>query len=374
MGHPDKVADQISDAVLDELLRQDPHSRVACETMLKNGLAIVAGEITTRGYVEVPQLVKQVIKEVGYTDPASPFNCHSVGILTCIEPQSPDIAMGVDAGKDKDIGAGDQGIMFGYACRETPELMPLPIALARRLVNRAAEVRQNGALPYLLPDGKAQVTIEYEDGHVRRVHTVVVSLQHRDTVDLKKLRDDVIEQVVRPSIPKEHLDDRTIYHINPTGRFVVGGPQADCGLTGRKIIVDTYGGMGRHGGGAFSGKDPTKVDRSGAYMMRYAAKSVVAAGLADRCELQVGYAIGVSRPLAVAVETYGTAKIPETSIADLVLKHFDLTPRGMIESLNLRRPIYKDTARWGHLGIVNDNNTWERTDKAEGLRKEAGVK
>jgi S-adenosylmethionine synthetase len=377
MGHPDKVADQISDAVLDELLRQDPNSRVACETMLKNGLAIVAGEISTHGYVEIPTIVKQVIEEVGYTDPTSSFNCYSVGVLTCLEPQSPDIAMGVDEKRSsrakKELGAGDQGIMFGYACTETPELMPLPIALARRIVNRAAEARQKRILPYLRPDGKAQVTVEYENGCVSRVHTVVVSLQHDPDADLAKIRRDVVEHVVRPVIPPKLLDRHVIYHINPTGRFVTGGPQADCGLTGRKIIVDTYGGMGRHGGGAFSGKDPTKVDRSGAYMARYAAKNIVAAGLADRCELQVSYAIGVSKPLAVAVETFGTGKMPETRIADLVERHFDFTPGGMIAQLKLRRPIYKDTARWGHLGVSGAHYTWERTDKASTLARAAGL-
>jgi S-adenosylmethionine synthetase len=374
MGHPDKVADQISDAVLDDLLRQDPESRVACETMAKNGLVIVAGEITTRGYVEIPRIVKQVIREVGYTDPASSFNCHSVGVLTCLEPQSPDIARGVDEGKDKELGAGDQGIMFGYACTETPELMPLPIALARRIVNRAAEIRQQGTLPYLRPDGKAQVTIEYEDGKAVRVHTIVVSLQHAADVTHDKIRSDVIEHVVRAVVPAELLDKKVVYHINPTGSFVAGGPQADCGLTGRKIIVDTYGGMGRHGGGAFSGKDPTKVDRSGAYMARCAAKHIVAAGLADRCELQVGYAIGISKPLAVSVETYGTAKAPEDTISRIVLKQFDFTPKGMIDQLQLRRAIYKDTARWGHFGVDNPNYTWERTDRVEAMRRAAGLK
>ncbi len=375
MGHPDKVADQISDAILDEILRQDPNSRVACETLLKNGLAIVAGEITTRGYVEIPKVVKRTIEEVGYTDPASSFNCHSVGILTCVEPQSPDIAMGVDEKKQtkKDLGAGDQGIMFGFACTETPELMPLPIALSRRIVNRSAEVRQKGILPYLRPDGKAQVTVEYEDGCVSRVHTIVVSLQHNPKVSLQRIRRDVLEHIIKPVMPSRLLDGKVVYHINPTGRFVEGGPQADCGLTGRKIIVDTYGGMGRHGGGAFSGKDPTKVDRSGAYAARYAAKNVVASGLADRCELQVSYAIGVSRPLAISVETYGTSRVPEARIAELVTKHFDLSPAGMIRQLKLRRPIYKDTARWGHLGVANPNYTWEKTDRASTLKKEAGL-
>jgi len=373
MGHPDKVADQISDAILDDLLRQDPGSRVAVETMLKNGLAIVAGEVSTKGYVEVPALVKNVIREIGYTDPSSSFNCHSVGVLSCIEPQSPDIAQGVDSGANGDIGAGDQGLMFGYATNETPELMPLPILLARNIVNRAAEVRLDGTLPYLRPDGKSQVTVDYEDGRPIRVHTVVLSLQHGIEVSLEQMKKDFRKLIIEAVVPANLLDDKVIYHINPTGRFVQGGPQADCGLTGRKIIVDTYGGMGHHGGGAFSGKDPTKVDRSGCYAARYAAKNIVAAGLADRCEIQVAYAIGVSEPVSVAVNTFGTGKVPSHRIAQLLRENFHFSPRRMIESLQLRRPIYKDTARYGHFGRDPQIFHWERTDKAELLRKAAGL-
>ncbi len=375
MGHPDKVADQISDAVLDELLRQDPESRVAVETMLKNGLAIVAGEVTTRGYVEVPQLVKKVIQEIGYTDPNSSFNCQSVGVLSCIEPQSPDIAQGVNdnAAANKDIGAGDQGLMFGYACNETAELMPTPILLARKLVNRAAEVRLDGTLPYLRPDGKSQVTVEYEDGKVVRVHTVVLSMQHAADTTLDQMKKDFRKHIIDAVIPANLLDDKVIYHINPTGRFVAGGPQADCGLTGRKIIVDTYGGMGHHGGGAFSGKDPTKVDRSGCYAARYAAKNIVAAGLADRCEIQVAYAIGLPEPVSVAVNTFGTGKISSARMIGIVREHFSFSVRNMIERLNLRRPIYKDTARYGHFGRDPQIFPWEKTDKAEALRSAAGL-
>ncbi|MBI3268338.1 MAG: methionine adenosyltransferase [Planctomycetes bacterium] len=375
MGHPDKVADQISDGILDELLRQDPTSRVACETLLKNGLAIVAGEITTRGYVEIPTLVKKVIEEIGYTDPASSFNCHSVGVLTCLEPQSPDISQGVneDPAKAKDLGAGDQGMMFGYACRETPELMPLPIGLARKLVNRAAEVRMKGVLKYLRPDGKSQVTVEYDGDKPARIHTVVLSLQHAPEVSLEQMKTDFRTHIIDPVLPPGMVDANLKLHINPTGRFVQGGPQADCGLTGRKIIVDTYGGMGHHGGGCFSGKDPTKVDRSACYYARYAAKNIVAAGLADRCELQVAYAIGVARPVSVLVETYGTGRVPNSRILELVEKHFDFRPRAIIDQLDLRRPIYKQTARFGHFGTDDPNYTWERTDKAETLRSEAGL-
>ncbi|MBI3099810.1 MAG: methionine adenosyltransferase [Planctomycetes bacterium] len=373
MGHPDKVADQCSDAILDELLRQDENSRVACEVMVKNGLAIVAGEITTEGYVEIPVVIKQTIKEIGYIDPTNPFNCVSVGVLSCIEPQSPDIAVGVDANKSKkkDLGAGDQGMMFGYACRETDELMPMPITMARRIVNRAAEVRQKSILKFLRPDGKAQVTVEYEDDRPLRVHTVVCSLQHAPEINIENLREAVREEVIRKSIPENLLDKKTIYHINPTGRFVVGGPQADCGLTGRKIIVDTYGGMGTHGGGSFSGKDATKVDRSASYAARHAAKQVVAAGLADRIEVQLAYAIGVSQPVSIAVNTFGTGKVSERVIVELLQKHFDFAPSAMIRNFSLRKPVFLETARYGHFG--REHYTWEKRDKAEALRKEAGV-
>ena len=376
LGHPDKVADQISDAVLDNLLEQDPHSRVACETMLKSGLAIVAGEIRTRGYVEVPKLVKQVVKEIGYTDPTSAFNCFSVGVLTCLEPQSADISLGVDEKKGKELGAGDQGIMFGYACSETPELMPMPILLARKLMNRAAEVREAGIMKYLRPDAKSQVTVEYDGEVPVRIDTVVLSLQHVPDVDVRKtLTPDAIEQIAKHVIPAELLDKKTKYYINPTGRFVDGGPQADCGLTGRKIICDTYGGMGRHGGGAFSGKDPTKVDRTAAYAARHAAKNVVAAGLADRVEIQLSYAIGVSEPLSVYVNTFGTGKISEEKIREILENKelFKFSPGAMIERFRLRRPIYKATARYGHFGIKDESRSWEQTDMAEKLAEIAGV-
>ncbi len=374
-GHPDKLADQVSDAILDELLKQDKFSRVACETLLKSGLAIVAGEVTTRGYCEIPAIVRQCIKEVGYSDYRMGYDYNSVGVLTMIEGQSPDIAQGVDedASKQKDLGAGDQGIMFGYACRETEELMPLPIVLARKICNRLAEIRKSGELRYLRPDGKSQVTVEYVGDKPVRLHTIVVSAQHDPDVQLEVLRHDIVERVVKPLAPRGMLDDRTIYHVNPTGRFVEGGPKADCGLTGRKIIVDTYGGMGHHGGGCFSGKDPTKVDRSACYFARYAAKNVVAAGLADRCEIQLGYAIGVSEPVSIAVDTYGTGKVADAKIVELLRKHFDFTPAGMIKHLDLRRPIYKQTARYGHFGVDHADYTWERTDKAETLAREAGL-
>ncbi len=376
LGHPDKVADQISDAVLDNLLEQDPHSRVACETMLKSGLAIVAGEIRTKGYVEVPKLVKQVVKEIGYTDPTCAFNCFSVGVLTCLEPQSADISVGVDEKKGKELGAGDQGIMFGYACNETPELMPMPILLARKLMNRAAEVREAGIMKYLRPDAKSQVTVEYDGDVPVRIDTVVLSLQHAPEVDVKRtLTPDAIETIARHVIPAELLDKKTKYHINPTGRFVDGGPQADCGLTGRKIICDTYGGMGRHGGGAFSGKDPTKVDRTAAYAARHAAKNVVAAGLADRVEIQLSYAIGISEPLSVYVNTFGTGKISEEKIRELLENKalFQFSPSAMIERFRLRRPIYKATARYGHFGIKDEGRSWEQTDMADTLAAAAGI-
>ncbi|MBI5360107.1 MAG: methionine adenosyltransferase [Planctomycetes bacterium] len=373
MGHPDKIADQISDAVLDKLIEQDPYSRVACETLLKNDMAIVAGEITTNGYVEVSEVVRQTIKEIGYDSGDMGLDYNTCTVLTCIEKQSPDIAMGVDEDKKqhKQLGAGDQGIMFGYACNETAELMPMPIMLARKLVNKAAEVRQDGSLLWLRPDGKSQVTIEYENNKPLRVHTVVLSVQHSPEVEYKTIRKECLEHIIKPVIPANMLDKNTIFHINPTGRFIMGGPKADCGLTGRKIIVDTYGGMGHHGGGCFSGKDPTKVDRSASYAARHAAKNIVAAGLADRCEVQLAYAIGVAEPVSIAVETYGTGKTSETKLIASLRKHFDFTPHGMIEKLHLRKPIYKNTARFGHFGLNRPEYTWEKADKAHLLKKDA---
>ncbi|NUN50507.1 MAG: methionine adenosyltransferase [Candidatus Brocadiae bacterium] len=375
LGHPDKVADQISDAVLDELLRQDPYSRVACETMVKSGLAIVAGEIRTNGYVEVPRLVKEVVREIGYTDPMCSFNCHSVGVLTCLEPQSADIALGVDEKKGKEMGAGDQGIMFGFACSETPELMPMPIHLARLLMNRAAELREKGVLKYLRPDAKSQVTVEYDGDRPVRIDTVVLSLQHTPEVKHATIREDAIERIARAVIPAALLDRATKFFVNPTGRFVDGGPQADCGLTGRKIICDTYGGMGRHGGGAFSGKDCSKVDRSAAYAARHAAKNVVAAGLADRVEIQLSYAIGVSEPLSVYVNTFGTGRIPEEQIRKLLENKdlFRFSPGAMLDRFQLRRPVFKQTARYGHFGIEDEGRAWEKTDMSAILREEAGL-
>jgi len=375
MGHPDKIADQISDGILDALYEQDPYSRVACETLVTTGMCIVAGEITTKAVIDVPEVVRGIIKDIGYTDASMGFDCNTCAVLVSLDKQSPDISQGVSEGRGlhKEQGAGDQGMMFGFACDETPELMPMPIMLAHRIVARLAELRKDGTLPYLRPDGKSQVTVEYEGDKAVRVHTVVVSTQHHPDVSHETITEDVIEQVVRPVTPEEMLDEKTIYHVNPTGRFVVGGPQGDCGLTGRKIIVDTYGGRGRHGGGAFSGKDPTKVDRSAAYATRHAAKNVVAAGLAKRCEVQVSYAIGVAQPISVSVHTEGTGAIPDERIAELVLEHFDLTPRGIIEYLNLRRPIFRQTAYHGHFGRSGDNFTWERTEKAEALRQAAGL-
>jgi S-adenosylmethionine synthetase len=372
MGHPDKVADQISDAVLDDLLRQDPCSRVACEVMVKSGLVIVAGEITTDGYCEIPRLVKKTIEEIGYTDPTATFNHLSVGVLSCIEPQSEDIALGVDARRGKDIGAGDQGMMFGFACTDTPERMPMPIMLARRIVNRLAEARQKGILGFLRPDGKCQVTVEYEGIRPIRVHTVVVSAQHAAGAETREIREGILEEVVKKVIDPSLLDRKVIYHVNPTGSFVKGGPQADCGLTGRKIIVDTYGGMAAHGGGAFSGKDPTKVDRTGSYYARYAAKNIVAAGLAERVEVRLAYAIGLSKPVALAVDTFGTGTVPASVLTELLEDHFDFTPSGMIRELDLRRPIYLQTARFGHFGQSGRTYTWERTDRADALRRAAG--
>ena len=368
-GHPDKIADQISDAILDACIEQDQYSRVACETLLTTGLAFIAGEITTKAYVDFPSIVRGTVMSVGYTDAAYGFDSETCAVISSIHEQSPDIAMGVDPG-----GAGDQGMMFGYACDENDQFMPTPIALAHKLTLSLSEVRKSGHLDYLRPDGKSQVTVEYDENHkVRRIDTIVVSTQHSELVDRKRLHADVLQHVIQKSIPENLLDADTKYFINPTGRFVVGGPMGDTGLTGRKIIVDTYGGMGRHGGGCFSGKDPTKVDRSAAYMARYVAKNVVAAGLAERCEVQLAYAIGVADPVSIRVETFGTAKLPESRIQDLIRSNFQLQPKGIIESLNLRRPIYRKTASYGHFGRSDKDFTWEATDKAATLREQAGL-
>ena len=367
-GHPDKLADQISDAVLDAILEQDPFGRVACETLLTTGMVIVAGEISTDAYVEIPDIVRRTLEMVGYTRAKFGFDFQTCGVMTAIQSQSPDIARGVDVG-----GAGDQGMMFGYACRETPELMPMPIMLAHKLARQLAAVRKNGDLQYLRPDGKSQVTVQYENGLPVRVDKVVISAQHQPNIPQKTIREDVIERVIKPVLSAELLDEKTQYLVNPTGSFAVGGPQADTGLTGRKIIVDTYGGMARHGGGCFSGKDPTKVDRSASYMMRYIAKNIVAAGLADRCELQVAYAIGQKDPMGIAVDTFGTERIPDDRIIELVRRYFDLTPAGIIKKLDLRRPIYKQTAAYGHFGRTDLDVTWEDVDMAQTLRKEAGL-
>jgi len=363
-GHPDKIADQISDAILDACMEQDPLSRVACETLTCTGLVVVAGEITTQAYVDFQTLVRETVREIGYDDALKGFDCNTCGVISTINRQSPDIAQGVDTG-----GAGDQGMMFGYATNETPELMPTPISLAHRLTEKLTEVRKNGKLPYLRPDGKSQVTVEYDSNYRPvRVDAVVISTQHAEQVSNEQLRKEILEQVIKAVIPAELLDAKTKYHINPTGRFVIGGPMGDTGLTGRKIIVDTYGGMGRHGGGAFSGKDPTKVDRSAAYMARYVAKNIVAAGLADRCEVQLAYAIGVAEPVSVRIDTFGTSTVSEQRLIELVRENFQLTPKGIIESLNLRRPIFKKTAAYGHFGRTGETFTWEATDKAETLK------
>jgi len=368
-GHPDKIADQISDAILDIIIGNDPMSRVACETLVTTGLAFVAGEITTSTYADIPGIVRETIKDIGYTRAKYGFDYETCAVITSIHEQSGDIAMGVDTG-----GAGDQGLMFGYACNETPELMPLPISLAHKLAMKLTDVRKKDVLPYLRPDGKTQVTIEYKNGSPLRVDTVVVSTQHSPQVHLKDLREDIIEKVVKPIIPKDLLDEEHIkYYINPTGRFVTGGPMGDTGLTGRKIIVDSYGGVGSHGGGCFSGKDPTKVDRSGAYMARHIAKNIVAAGLADKVEVQIAYAIGIPEPVSLLVDTFGTGKVPSEKISGAIRKIFNLTPKGIIESLDLRRPIYKKTAAYGHFGRTDPEFTWEKTDKAETLRKESGA-
>jgi S-adenosylmethionine synthetase len=367
-GHPDKIADQISDAVLDAALAQDPTSRVACETLITTGLVVMAGEITTKAHVDYSKVARETIRNIGYTRGKYGFDCDTCSVLSAIDRQSPDIAMGVDTG-----GAGDQGLMFGFACNETPELMPLPIQLAHLLARRLSEVRKSGDLPYLRPDGKSQVTIEYRDGRPFRASAIVISSQHADNVTNEQLRAEIEEKVIRSTVSSELMDGDTKIHINPTGRFVTGGPQGDAGLTGRKIIVDTYGGYAPHGGGAFSGKDPTKVDRSAAYMARYVAKNIVAAGLADRCLVQLAYAIGVAEPVSVMVDTKGTGRISENALANLVRNNFDLTPRGIIEELDLRRPISQATAAYGHFGRDEDGFSWEAADKAEALRNAAGV-
>ena len=368
-GHPDKIADQISDAILDACLAEDAYSRVACETLVTTGLAFIAGEITTNAYVDFPSIVRGTVSAVGYTDATYGYDCNTCSVISSIHGQSPDIAQGVDPG-----GAGDQGMMFGYATNENDQLMPTPIMLAHKLTHRLAEVRKSGEVEWLRPDGKSQVTVEYDENHKpMRVDAVVISTQHSELVDNNKIRTDVLKHVIQAVIPSHMLDADTKYHINPTGRFVVGGPMGDTGLTGRKIIVDTYGGMGRHGGGCFSGKDPTKVDRSACYMARYVAKNVVAAGLAERCEVQVAYAIGVAEPVSVLVDTFGTGKVGPETLQELVRANFDLTPKGIITSLNLRRPIFKKTAAYGHFGREEPEFSWEATDKALALAEAAGT-
>ena len=361
MGHPDKMADQISDAILDAYLAQDPESRVACETMITTGMVVVAGEVTTKANVSVPDLVRKTVREIGYTDSAMGFDCDTCAVMVALDPQSADIAMGVDSSSEKAQGAGDQGLMFGFACDETPELMPLPIALSHRLVENHAKLRESGAVDFLRPDAKSQVTVEYVDGKPKRIDAVVFSTQHSDAVSNEDLHDCVLNQIIKKTLPADLIDGETVFHINPTGRFVVGGPQGDCGLTGRKIIVDTYGGRGRHGGGAFSGKDPSKVDRSAAYMARYVAKNIVAAGLAKQAEVQLAYAIGVADPVSVLVDTFGTGTVPDNEIVSAIREVFDLTPAAIIEHLNLKRPIYRQTAAHGHFGREGESFSWEST-------------
>ncbi len=372
-GHPDKVADQISDAVLDAILKEDPHSRVACETLVTTGLALIAGEITTKAVLNYPDIVRETIKDIGYTDAEMGFDYKTCAVMVTLDRQSPDIAMGVDSSEAKEQGAGDQGLMFGYACNHTAELMPMPISLAHKLTARLAEVRKNGTLPWVRPDGKSQVTIQYVDGRPTTVDTIVISTQHAPSVENKAIREGIMEEVIKRVIPANLLTAKTKYHINPTGKFVVGGPHGDCGLTGRKIIVDTYGGHGSHGGGAFSGKDPSKVDRSASYLARYIAKNVVAAGLADECEVQLAYSIGVADPVSVMVDTFGTEKISPEKIEALIKQNFRMKPAELIKDLNLLRPIYRKTAAYGHFGRTGDGFSWELTDKAEALRKGAGI-
>ena len=372
-GHPDKMADQISDAILDALIAQDEKSRVACETMIKTGMVIVAGEITTEAFVDVENLVREVVNDIGYNHSESGFDSNTCAVLNAIGSQSPDIALGVNETNDHEQGAGDQGLMFGYASNETDVLMPAPITYSHLLVERQSEVRKNGTLPWLEPDAKSQLTMRYEDGKPIGIDAVVLSTQHRDSISLENLREAVMEEIIKPVLPAEWINENTKYFINPTGRFVIGGPHGDCGLTGRKIIVDTYGGMARHGGGAFSGKDPSKVDRSATYLARYVAKNLVAAGIAERCELQLSYAIGVAEPTSISIETFGTGKISDEKIVELVRNHFELKPKGLIDMLDLLKPIYRQTAAYGHFGRKGANFTWERTDKADALKSDAGL-